>query len=142
MKTYSELITFPTFAERFNYLKMRGKVGRKTFGTDRYLNQRFYRSAEWKRIKQEVLIRDLGMDLGILETLPEEKLIVHHMNPIAIEDIVSVTDKLLNPEYLITVTHNTHNAIHYGDESLLSLLPVERRPGDTCPWKQLGGNDG
>ena len=137
MRTYSELITFSSFAERFNYLKLSGSVGRETFGADRYLNQKFYRSEEWRRIKRDVIIRDLGMDLGILETNPDERLIVHHMNPVDISDIVNVTDYLLSPEFLITVTHNTHNAIHYGDENLLSAIPIERRPGDTCPWKKL-----
>lgn len=135
LRTYSELVSFNSFAERFNYLKLSGFVGKETFGTERYLNQKFYRSAEWRSVKRQVVIRDLGMDLGILEVNMSEKLIVHHMNPIDISDIVDASEYLLNPEYLITVTHNTHNAIHYGDENLLYSIPIERTMGDTCPWK-------
>ena len=134
-RTYSELISLHSFVERFKYLKLYSFVGSKTFGAERYLNQKFYKSIEWQRIKRQVIIRDLGMDLGILEVNPNEKLIVHHMNPLDVSDIVNVSDYLLNPEYLITVTHNTHNAIHYGNKDFLYSVPIERTIGDTCPWK-------
>lgn len=136
IKTYSELIQLPTFEERYNYLRLQGRVGEDTFGFDRYLNQNFYRSLEWKRIRDEVIIRDNGCDLGIEDRLIHGKIIIHHMNPITNRDIVDATDFLLNPEFLICVTHKTHNAIHYGDENQLTLGPVIRTPNDTCPWKR------
>lgn len=136
IKTYSELIQLPTFEERYNYLRLQGRVGEDTFGFDRYLNQNFYRSLEWKRIRDEVIIRDNGCDLGIEDRLIHGKIIIHHMNPITDRDIVDATDFLLNPEFLICVTHKTHNAIHYGDENQLTLGPVIRTPNDTCPWKR------
>lgn len=136
IKTYSELITLPTFEERFVYLQLNGEVGRDTFGFDRYLNQKFYRSVEWKRIRDQVIIRDNGCDLGIDDRVIYGKILIHHMNPITEMDIRHVTDRLLNPEYLICVTHTTHNAIHYGDEELIVKAPIVRRKYDTCPWKQ------
>lgn len=136
IKTYSELVTIPTFEERFKYLQLKGVVGKDTFGFDRYLNQRFYRSAEWKRIRDQVIIRDCGCDLGIEDRVIYGKILIHHMNPISEIDIVRATEFLLNPEYLICVTHNTHNAIHYGDEDLLVKGPVVRTKNDTCPWKR------
>lgn len=136
LRTYSELITLPTFEERFRYLQLKGRVGEDTFGFDRYLNQKFYRSAEWKRIRDFVIIRDNGCDLGIEDRVIYGKVLIHHMNPISEYDIIHATDALINPEYLICVTHNTHNAIHYGDEDLLTLTPIERTPNDTCPWKR------
>lgn len=137
IRTYSELITLPTFEERFKYLQLNGAVGKDTFGFDRYINQKFYRSLEWKRIRNEVIIRDNGCDLGVEGyEIYGQTIIIHHMNPITIKDIEDVTDYLLNPEYLISTVHNTHNAIHYGDESLLCLGPIERTPNDTCPWKR------
>lgn len=136
IKTYSELVTIPTFEERFKYLQLKGVVGKDTFGFDRYLNQRFYRSAEWKRIRDQVIIRDCGCDLGIEDRVIYGKILIHHMNPISEIDIVRATEFLLNPEYLICVTHNTHNAIHYGDEDLLVKGPVIRTKNDTCPWKR------
>lgn len=136
IRTYSELITFPTFEERFNYLRLGGCVGKETFGFDRYINQQFYRSAEWKRIRNLVILRDNGCDLGIKDRPIYERILIHHMNPVAIEDIQNGTDFLLNPEYLISTIHSTHNAIHYGDTNLLSRDPIERRPGDTCPWRR------
>ena len=135
IRTYSELITIPTFEERYKYLKIGGKVGEETFGFERYLNQEFYKSHEWQSIRRQVIVRDLGCDLGIEGREIHGKIIVHHMNPITIDDIVSASDFLLNPEYLICTLKSTHDAIHYGDESLLIKAPVERTKNDTCPWK-------
>ena len=135
IRTYSELIRLNTFEERFRYLQMCGSVGRETFGFDRYLNQIFYRSSQWKSVRDTVILRDNGCDLGCEGYDIFGKIVVHHMNPISLSDIQEQSDFLLNPEYLICVTHNTHNAIHYGDESLLPRGPVERKPNDTCPWK-------
>lgn len=136
IRTYSELITFPTFEERFKYLQLEGSVGKDTFGYDRYLNQLFYKTAEWKRLRRDLIIRDNGCDLGIEGREIYGRIIIHHLNPITKDDIVSRTEYLLNPDFLICTTHNTHNAIHYGDESLLITSPVERSKNDTCPWKR------
>lgn len=136
IKTYSELITLPTFKERYQYLRLTGRVGEDTFGFDRYLNQKFYRSAEWRRIRDQVIIRDNGCDLGMEDRMIPGKILIHHMNPITEKDIVHMTDALLNPEYLICVSHNTHNAIHYGDEGLLIPELTVRTKNDTCPWKR------
>lgn len=136
IKCYSELIALPTFEERYRYLRLRGSVGKDTFGFDRFLNQRFYRSAEWKRIRDQVIIRDNGCDLGIEDRMIPGKVLIHHMNPITEKDIINATDILLNPEYLICVSHTTHNAIHFGDENLLVPDLVVRTPYDTCPWKR------
>ena len=136
IKTYSELISLPTFEERFRYLQLKGTVGKDTFGFDRYLNQNFYRSAVWKRVRDQVIIRDNGCDLGIEDRLIYGKVLIHHMNPINTRDILDLTEFLLNPEYLICVSHATHNAIHYGDEDLLIKEPVIRTKNDTCPWKR------
>lgn len=136
IRTYSELIQLPTFTERFDYLKLDGQVGVETFGYDRYLNQRFYHSSEWRSIRDYVITRDLGCDLGMEGYEIYGKIYIHHMNPITQKDIVHSNADLLNPEFLICTTHNTHNAIHYGDASLLITEPVERRPNDTCPWKK------
>ena len=135
IKTYSELISLPTFEERFRYLQLKGSVGKDTFGFDRYLNQNFYRSATWKRVRDQVIIRDNGCDLGIEDRLIYGKVLIHHMNPINARDILDLTEFLLNPEYLICVSHTTHNAIHYGDEDLLIKEPAIRMKNDTCPWK-------
>lgn len=135
IRTYSELITLPTYEERFKYLQLNGQVGKDTFGFDRYLNQNFYRSIEWKRIRNQVIIRDNGCDLGVEGYEIHGRILIHHMNPITTRDIESMSEYLLNPEYLISTVHNTHNAIHYGDESLLITAPIERRKNDTCPWK-------
>ena len=135
IRTYSELITFPTFKERFNYLKLDGLVGESTFGFDRYLNQMFYRSQRWKEIRDFVIIRDNGCDLGIEGYEIHSRIVIHHMNPITIEDIRKESEFLLDPEFLICTIHNTHNAIHYGDENLLIKAPIERSKNDTCPWK-------
>ena len=135
IRTYSELIQLPTFEERFDYLRLDGVVGKDTFGFDRYLNQQFYRSSEWKRIRNQVIVRDNGCDLGIDEYEIHGRILIHHMNPISIEDLQYMSDLLMNPEYLICVSHRTHNAIHYGDESLIVAAPIERSQNDTCPWR-------
>jgi len=136
IRTYSELTTFPTFEERFKYLQLNGQVGKDTFGFDRYINQNFYRSLEWKRVRDKVILRDNGCDLGVEGYEIHGRILIHHMNPITIKDIESMSEYLLNPEYLISTVHNTHNAIHYGDESLLITVPIERRKNDTCLWKR------
>lgn len=136
IRTYSELIKLPTFEERFNYLKMGGAVGADTFGFDRIFNQRFYSSKEWKSLRDQIIIRDNGCDLGVEGYEIYGQVIVHHLNPITLKDIEDASDFLLNPEYLITTTHRTHNAIHYGDESLLPIGIQERKKNDTCPWKR------
>lgn len=136
IRTYSELITYDTFEERFDYLKLNGRVGKETFGFDRIFNQKFYTSREWLRIRDFVITRDYGCDLGVEGFDLNGSIIIHHMNPIGLEDIENRTDFLLNPEFLITTCHKTHNAIHYGDENLIIKGPIERRPNDTCPWRQ------
>ena len=135
IRTYSELIQLPTFEERFNYLRLDGVVGKDTFGFDRYLNQQFYRSSEWKRIRNQVIVRDNGCDLGIDDYDIHGRILIHHMNPISIEDLQHMSNLLMNPEYLICVSHRTHNAIHYGDERLIVTAPIERTQNDTCPWR-------
>lgn len=136
LKTYSELIQIPTFEERFEYLKLDGSVGEDTFGFDRWMNQIFYHSPEWKRIRDEVIIRDNGCDLAMPGHEIYGRILIHHMNPISVDDIERRTDLLLNPEYLISTLHRTHNAIHYGDKSLLPQGLIVRTPNDTCPWKR------
>lgn len=137
IKTYSELITLPTFEERYEYLRLDGIVCEETFGFDRYINQEFYqRSQEWKRIRDQVIIRDQGCDLGIEGREIRGKIIVHHMNPITKEDILMRSDFLLNPEYLICTLKSTHDAIHYGDENLLIKEPIIRTANDACPWRK------
>lgn len=135
LRTYSELIQIPTFKERYEYLKLNGKVGESTFGFDRYLNQRFYHSDEWKSARRQVIIRDNGNDLGV-EGLEIEKIIhVHHMNPMMVKDLLHDINKVLDPEFLICTSYDTHKAIHFGDETTLpSYFPVERKPGDTTLW--------
>lgn len=136
IRTYSELITLPTFEARYEYLKLHGEVGKETFGFDRYLNQAFYKYPEWRKARDLVIIRDNGCDLGIEGREIRGKILIHHMNPITKEDILSRSEYLLNPEYLICTIKRTHDAIHYGDESLLAKDPIERRPNDTCPWRR------
>lgn len=136
IRTYSELITLPTFEERYEYLRLGGKVGEETFGFDRYLNQKFYKSDEWLAIRDYVIIRDCGCDLAMEDREIHGRILVHHMNPIRIEDITYRTKYLLDPEYLICTIKNTHDAIHYGDSSILLLDPIIRRKNDTCPWRQ------
>ena len=136
IKCYSELILLPTFQARYQYLRLNGEVGKETFGFDRYMNQFFYRSPEWRRVRDFVISRDEGCDLGIPGREIFGRVIIHHMNPIRPEDIRNRSELLLDPEYLITTIHDTHLAIHYGDEHLLLQEPVERRPNDTCLWKK------
>lgn len=137
IRTYSELSKFITFEDRFNYLRLDGQVGKDTFGFDRIFNQRFYTSTEWKRIRDHVIIRDNGCDLGMQgHEIYGNRIIIHHLNPISLEDIERQSEYLLDPEFLITTIHRTHNAIHYGDESLLIKAPIERVKNDTCPWKR------
>lgn len=136
IRTYSELITIPTFEERYEYLRLDGKVGEETFGFDRYLNQIFYKSSEWLKIRDYVIIRDKGCDLAMEDREIYGRILVHHMNPIRIEDIMKRSKYLLDPEYLICTVKNTHDAIHYGDSSLLITAPIERTKNDTCPWRQ------
>ena len=135
-KRYSELITIPTYEERFKYLQLKGSVGNDTFGYDRYLNQILYNSPEWKRLRNQIIIRDNGRDLGCEGYEIYGRILIHHMNPITVEDIVSRDPIVFDPENLICVSHNTHNAIHYGDENLLIMAPVERTKNDTCPWRR------
>lgn len=135
IRTYSGLIKLPTFTERFQYLRLDGAVGESTFGFDRFLNQTFYRSIEWKAVRDFVIARDNGCDLGVDGYEIYGKILIHHINPISAKDILDRSAYLMNPEYLICTTHATHNAIHYGDESLLPKVPEERTRNDTCPWK-------
>lgn len=135
IKCYSELIHLKTFEERFQYLRLYGKIGQDTFGFDRVFNQMFYKSREWKSIRNEVIVRDNGCDLGVEGYEIHGRILIHHMNPISLDDIRNNTDFLMNPEYLITTVLSTHNAIHYGDENLLVKEPIERTKFDTCPWK-------
>ena len=135
IRSYSELIQFPTFLERFEYLRLDGQVGVETFGHDRYLNQGFYHTTEWRSIRDYVITRDLGCDLGVKGYDILGRIYIHHLNPITRRDIVQFDERIVNPEYLICTSFDTHNAIHYGDASLLVSEPIERRPFDTCPWK-------
>lgn len=132
--TFSEMEKIPTFRGKYRYLRLRGAVGQDTFGFDRWMNQQFYASAEWKHIRQVVIARDLGCDLAMPGFEIHDRVYVHHMNPMTIDDIKVGNDDILDPEFLISVTHNTHNAIHYGDERLLPKPYVPRRPGDTKLW--------
>lgn len=136
IRTYSDLCKLVSFEERYSYLKLNGSIGEETFGFDRFINQSFYKSREWKTIRDFIIIRDNGCDLGLIGHDIRGKIIIHHINPISKNDIVTGSDLLLNPEFLISTTHATHNAIHYGDEKLLmSNSVIERLPNDTCPWK-------
>ena len=137
IRTYSELIKLPTLRERFEYLKLDGVVGVDTFGRDRYVNQTFYQSAEWNSIKRRIILRDHGCDLGVDGYEIFDKIIIHHMNPITIDDVLNHTPYLIDPEYLICTRLDTHNAIHYGDvDRKLPNEMIIRRPNDTCPWRQ------
>ena len=137
LRCYSELIKLPTFEERYRYLRLGGRVGADTFGFDRYLNQAIYqRDPRWKDARDIVIIRDNGCDLGIEGREIHGKILVHHMNPITMDDIIHDRDWIYNPEYLISTMLTTHNAIHYGDENLLMKAPIERTQNDTCPWKR------
>lgn len=133
-RSYSELLRIPTFEDRFAYLDLRGQVGEPTFGSNRWFNQRFYRSREWRQVRDFVIVRDNGCDLGVPGYEIHGRLMIHHMNPITMEDLAHGRALALDPQYLITTTHRTHNAIHYGDDQLLPQRVVERRPGDTKLW--------
>lgn len=135
IRSYSELLRLRTFEDRFQYLRLNGRIGEETFGFDRYLNQVLYRSQRWKSVRDKVIVRDNACDLGVEGYDIPGRIIVHHMNPLTIKDIEDETDFLLDPEFLICTTHNTHNAIHYGDESLLVSAPIIRTKNDTCPWR-------
>lgn len=137
IKTYSELIILPTFEQRYEYLRLDGIVGEETFGFDRYINQKFYHDPEWLRVRDKVIVRDNGCDLGVLGyEILYERIIIHHINPMRVEDVINRNPMLFDLENLICVTHNTHLAIHYGDKNLISKALVERTKYDTCPWKQ------
>lgn len=136
MRNYRELSRLKTFDERFEYLKIGGLVGESTFGFERYLNQTIYNSSKWRRLRNQIIIRDNGCDLSVEGYEIQGIIIVHHMNPISVDDLKDFSDDVFNPEYLICVSLTTHNAIHYGDKSLIPQEPIERRPGDTCPWKE------
>jgi hypothetical protein len=135
IRRYSELIKIPTFEGRYEYLRLTGIVGEDTFGFDRYLNQQFYHSGLWRSIRDEIIVRDNGCDLGIPGREIEEGIIIHHMNPVNIDDIINVTDYVMDPDFLICVSDRTHKAIHYGNANNLLRDPVRRREFDTCPWK-------
>lgn len=134
IRRYSELVQLDSFDERYHYLALRGIVGDSTFGFDRWLNQQFYTSRRWRDLRHHIIVRDEGCDLGVPGYEIPVRPIIHHMNPLTVEDIVHGTDEALDPEYLILVSHRTHNAIHYGDESLLPRPPISRQPGDTQLW--------
>lgn len=136
LRSYSGLIRLTSFEDRFNYLKLNGIVGKETFGFDRYLNQKFYRSSDWRRVKREVILRDNGCDLAVKDRPISGSIFVHHINPISIEDIANNSDYILDPEFLVCVSKRTHDAIHYSDESILLINDVtERKEGDTCLWR-------
>lgn len=136
IRTYSELIKLPTFKERFEYLKLGGTIGEETFGFDRYLNQMFYKSREWKKLRNDIIVRDNGCDLAMPDReIIDQTILIHHMNPITKEDILNMTEFVLNPEYLICTILNTHNAIHYGNSDLLYQEPIVRYKNDMCPWR-------
>ena len=136
MKTYTELLTLPTIKERYEYLKLGGSVGVVTFGGDRVFNQKFYSSREWKKVRRQIIIRDNACDLGVPGYELNSRIVIHHMNPVTMKDIRNEDwEYLTNPEYLISCSYMTHQAIHYGDQSLLPQVPVERKPYDTCPWR-------
>lgn len=135
IKTYSELMSFTTFEERYRYLRCGATVGADTFGYDRFLNQAFYSSVEWKRFRRSIIIRDNGCDLGIEDRTISGQIIIHHINPLTVDDLLHRRDCLMDPENVICVSFNTHQAIHYGDENILIREPIERTMNDTCPWK-------
>lgn len=135
IKSYSKMLTFPTLEERFRYLELKGSVGKDTFGYDRYLNQILYHSGEWKSFRNDIIIRDNGCDLACEGHEIHKRILVHHINPITVEDVLNRSPKVFDPENVVCVSHMTHNAIHYGDENLLITAPVERSQNDTCPWR-------
>lgn len=135
MRTYTELSRIPTFEERFEYLKLDGRIAEETFGFDRYINQKFYHSSEWKRVRDQVIVRDLGCDLAFSEFVISGLIVIHHMNPIMLEDLLEGNLDVLKPEYLVCTSKRTHNAIHYGDKRLLPPPMVQRSRNDMCPWR-------
>lgn len=134
-RSYRELLQFKTFEDRFDYLKLAGEVGNPTFGYDRYFNQQFYHSSEWRRARNRIILRDNGCDLGMPDYEIHGRIYIHHINPITKQDVEELSDNLFDPDNLICVTFDTHNAIHFGDERTLPKTPIERAPGDTCPWR-------
>lgn len=136
IKTYSEMVKLPTFRERFLYLQIGGLVGHITFGNERYLNQLLYHSGEWKSVRRDIIIRDNGCDLGCAGYDLNEDILIHHIDPITIDDIISRNSKVFDPDNLICTSLNTHNAIHYGDETLIVTDPVTRKQNDMCPWRK------
>lgn len=135
-KSYNELSKLSSFKDRYDYARLHGSVGTETFGYDRYLNQSFYRSAEWKKVRNQVILRDDGCDLGTPGVKIHGKIIIHHLNPLTLEDVENCSEKMLDPNNLVCVSQSTHNAIHYGDDEIVrSKELVERKPNDTCPWK-------
>lgn len=136
IRTYSELIKLSTFKERYEYLRLQGAIGDETFGSNRYLNQKFYKSDAWLAVRDAVIIRDNGCDLAMPDRMIDGTILIHHMNPISVQDVIHGSDSLLNPEYLICVTKMTHNAIHYSDENILIPDLIERTKNDTCPWRK------
>lgn len=135
IKTYSEMIQYQTFEDRLRYLRLSGTVGFDTFGFDRVFNQQFYHSKEWRRLRHDIIVRDEGCDLADPERPIFGPIYIHHLNPISLDDITEATEYLLNPDYLVCASFDTHNAIHYGSEIIEQSLPLERSPNDTCPWK-------
>lgn len=135
-RTYSDLISLPTFLERYRYLRLGGNVGLETFGHNRYLNQILYTSDRWRSFRDKIIIRDNGCDLGMEGFEIYDRILVHHINPITVEDVLNENQKVFDPDNVICTSHNTHQAIHYGDENLLITEPVERFRNDTCPWKR------
>lgn len=135
IRTYTEMMSFDSFDDRFDYLNLSGQVGRDTFGYDRYLNQAFYKSAEWKRLRNEIILRDNGCDLAHPDYQIVGRIYIHHLNPVTKTDVLDRSDLLLNPEYLVCVSYDTHQAIHYGDKNLLQPDLIIRQPNDTCPWR-------
>ena len=135
-KSYLELIQIPTFQERYEYLKIDGRIGEETFGFDRHLNQTLYRSSEWKRFRRQIIIRDKGCDVGCEGYELYDKILIHHINPITINDVLNRASCIFDPNNVICTSLNTHNAIHYGDSELLVTEPIERTKNDTCPWKK------
>lgn len=136
IKTYAECMQLPTFQERYRYLQIGGQVGKETFGYDRYSNQMLYRTPEWKRFRREIILRDNGCDLGCEGYEIYGNILVHHINPITVEDVINRNPCIFDPNNVICTSHNTHNAIHYGDETNLITEPIVRKPYDTCPWKR------
>lgn len=140
IRTYDELIALPTYEERYKYLRLYGQVGVETFGFDRIFYELFLRGPEWRKLRNDIFIRDNGCDLAVFGHEIHDRYFIHHMNPVSIEDIRDATDFLMNPNFLITVAFSTHNAIHYGKGNRFELEHAERRPNDTCPWKKGGGS--